>query len=95
MKTPGDAILEIQLAPQPDGLTQLQLLSRFMPRGLVGILYWYLLVPFHEMIFSGMLRAIARTVGQPIVSGPERFTRRISRSCGMEKRNMLARKNRP
>ena len=78
MKTPGDAILEIQLAPQPDGLTQLQLLSRFMPRGLVGILYWYLLVPFHEMIFSGMLRAIARTVGQPIVSGPERFTRRIS-----------------
>jgi len=78
MKTPGDAILEIQLTPQTSGLTQLQLLSRFMPRGLMGILYWYLLLPFHEMIFSGMLRAIARAVGQPIVSGPERFTRRIS-----------------
>jgi uncharacterized protein YbjT (DUF2867 family) len=78
MKTPGDAILEIQLTPRPDGFTQLQLLSRFMPRGLIGILYWYLLYPFHEMIFSGMLRAIAREVGQPIVSGPERFTRRIS-----------------
>jgi uncharacterized protein YbjT (DUF2867 family) len=78
MKTPGDAILEIRLTPRPDGLTQLQLLSRFMPRGLMGILYWYLLYPFHEMIFSGMLRAIAREVGQPIVSGPERFTRRIS-----------------
>jgi uncharacterized protein YbjT (DUF2867 family) len=78
MKTPGDAILEIRLTPRPDGLTQLQLLSRFMPKGLMGILYWYLLYPFHEMIFSGMLRAIAREVGQPIVSGPERFTRRIS-----------------
>jgi len=78
MKTPGEAILEIRLTPQPNGLTQIQLLSRFMPRGLMGILYWYLLYPFHEMIFSGMLRAIARAVGQPIISGPERFTRRIS-----------------
>jgi uncharacterized protein YbjT (DUF2867 family) len=78
MKTPGEAILEIRLTPQSYGITQLQLLSRFMPRGLMGILYWYLLYPFHEMIFSGMLRAIARAVGQPIVSGPERFTRRIS-----------------
>ena len=78
MRTPGDAILDIQITPQPNGLTQLQLLSRFMPKGLMGILYWYLLYPFHEMIFSGMLRSIAREVGQPIVSGPERFTRRIS-----------------
>lgn len=78
MKTPGEAILEIRLSPQPGGFTQIQLLSRFMPRGLAGILYWYLLYPFHEMIFSGMLRAIARAVGRPIVSGPERFTRRIS-----------------
>ncbi|MCX5880969.1 MAG: SDR family oxidoreductase [Deltaproteobacteria bacterium] len=78
MKTPGDAILEILLTPQPNGLTLLQLLSRFMPKGLMGILYWYLLYPFHEMIFSGMLRAIAKAVDQPIVSGPERFTLRIS-----------------
>jgi hypothetical protein len=78
MKTPGEAILEIRLAPQPGGITQLQLLSRFMPKGLAGILYWYLLLPFHEMIFGGMLRSIARAVGRPIVSGPERFTRRIS-----------------
>jgi len=77
MKTPGDAILEIRLTPQPDGVTQIQLLSRFMPKGLMGILYWYLLLPFHEMIFSGMLLAIAGKVGRPIVSGPQRFTRRI------------------
>jgi uncharacterized protein YbjT (DUF2867 family) len=78
MKTPGEAILEISLTPQPDGITQLQLLSRFLPRGLMGILYWYLLYPFHEIIFAGMLQAIAKDVGRPIVSGPIRFTRRIS-----------------
>lgn len=78
MKTPGEAILEIQVTPGANGITELRLLSRFMPRGLAGILYWYLLYPFHEMIFGGMLRAIAEKVGRPIVSGPERFTRRIS-----------------
>ncbi len=78
MKTPGEAILEITLTPQPDGVTQLKLLSRFLPKGLMGILYWYLLYPFHEVIFRGMLQAIAKDVGRPIVTGPERFTRRIS-----------------
>ena len=77
MKTPGDAILEIRLIPQANGLTQLQLLSRFMPRGLMGILYWYLLLPFHEMIFSGMLRSVARAVGRPVVSGPGRSARSL------------------
>jgi hypothetical protein len=41
-------------------------------------LYWYVLYPFHEIIFSGMLEAIARAVGRPIISGPDRFTRRIA-----------------
>jgi uncharacterized protein YbjT (DUF2867 family) len=78
MKTPGEAILEVTLTQQSTGVTQLQLLSRFLPRGLMGILYWYVLYPFHEIIFSGMLEAIARAVGRPIISGPDRFTRRIA-----------------
>jgi len=78
MKTPGEAILEISVTPLSDGVTQLQLLSRFLPRGLMGILYWYVLYPFHEIIFGGMLQAIAGDVGRPVVAGPERFTRRIS-----------------
>ena len=30
----------------------------FDPRGLTGLLYWYLLYPFHKAIFSGMAEAI-------------------------------------
>ena len=32
----------------------------FEPVGLPGLVYWYMLVPVHALIFGGMLRAIAR-----------------------------------
>jgi len=32
----------------------------FEPRGLFGLLYWYGLLPFHKLIFAGMVAAIAR-----------------------------------
>jgi len=28
----------------------------FRPRGLAGRLYWWVLIPFHSIIFPGMLR---------------------------------------
>ncbi|MGA1032320.1 MAG: DUF2867 domain-containing protein [Ilumatobacteraceae bacterium] len=28
----------------------------FRPRGLAGRLYWWVLIPFHAIIFPGMLR---------------------------------------
>jgi hypothetical protein len=31
-----------------------------VPRGLLGLAYWFLLYPIHSLIFSGMIRAIAR-----------------------------------
>jgi hypothetical protein len=31
----------------------------FEPAGLSGLLYWYVLLPVHAVIFGGMLRAIA------------------------------------
>ena len=34
-------------------------LAQFEPRGLSGLLYWYLLCPVHEVMFRGMLRRIA------------------------------------
>jgi uncharacterized protein YbjT (DUF2867 family) len=83
MKTPGEALLDIQVAPVRSGKTELRLLSRFLPRGLAGILYWYALYPFHEWVFHGMLVAIARIVGRPITRGPERFTPRITVACNL------------
>jgi hypothetical protein len=32
----------------------------FAPKGLSGFLYWYLLYPLHGLIFSGLIRNLAR-----------------------------------
>jgi hypothetical protein len=81
MKTPGEALLEFQITPVGTGQVQLQMLSRFLPKGLFGILYWYGLYPFHQWIFFGMLKAIAKSIDKPILHGPERFTPKLHNTC--------------
>ncbi len=81
MKIPGEALFDIRITPVDDNETELLFLSRFMPRGLGGFVYWYSLYPFHQMVFDGMLRSIARTIDGPITLGPERFTPKIPDSC--------------
>jgi hypothetical protein len=73
MKFPGEASLEFKLHPMEHGRTELQQVSRYVPKGLSGLLYWYLLYPFHQWVFRGMLKGIAKAVGKPIVQGPDRF----------------------
>jgi uncharacterized protein YbjT (DUF2867 family) len=83
MKVPGEALLEFKIYPVGDQYTNLQMLSRFLPKGLWGMLYWYSFYPFHERIFFGMLKKIAETIEKPIVYGPERFTPRLHGSCAL------------
>jgi uncharacterized protein YbjT (DUF2867 family) len=83
MKMPGEALLDFQITPVGAEQVELQMLSRFLPRGLAGILYWYGLYPFHQWIFFGMLKSIAKSIGKPIVSGPERFTPKLHTSCAL------------
>jgi uncharacterized protein YbjT (DUF2867 family) len=71
MKTPGDALLEFVISPEGPGRVELKMVSRFLPRGLAGILYWYALLPTHRWLFEGMLRAVAGKTGLPAVQGPE------------------------
>ena len=66
-----------------NGETELQQLSRFLPRGIAGILYWYILYPFHELIFGGMLSSIADKIGKPVVKVPQRFTPRLRNACAI------------
>ena len=88
MKTPGEALLEFQITPLANAEVEFQMLSRFLPKGLFGILYWYGLYPFHQWIFYGMLKAIAKSIKKPMVSDPERFTPRLHTSCALpSKRN--------
>jgi len=72
MKLPGEALLNFELVPVEKG-TQLRLGTRFRPIGLYGILYWYILLPFHNLLWGGLLNTLSRKVGKKIISGPEQY----------------------
>jgi hypothetical protein len=71
MKLPGEAVLEILLTECVDGTTEIRQCARFRPRGLLGLLYWYSVLPLHNLVFAGMLRGMARATGAAIVAGPD------------------------
>ena len=59
MKLPGKAWLQFEIRPAADGSAQLLQSAAFAPKGLTGLLYWYVLYPVHAWIFAGMIRRIA------------------------------------
>ncbi|MEW6264882.1 MAG: SDR family oxidoreductase [Thermodesulfobacteriota bacterium] len=73
MKAPGEAVLDFRLVPLDKNNTELQMMGRFMPKGLWGLIYWYTLLLFHSWIFKGTLQGLAAKVGQPVSGGPEKF----------------------
>jgi uncharacterized protein YbjT (DUF2867 family) len=60
MRLPGRAWLEFEVRPEGDG-SIIRQTALFDPVGLGGLAYWYGLYPIHRWIFSGMLKAIAKT----------------------------------
>jgi len=64
MKLPGLAWLQFEARPLARGGTQLIQTAFFEPHGLAGLLYWYLLHPLHQLIFSGMAQAVGRLAEQ-------------------------------
>jgi hypothetical protein len=81
MKAPGDALLEFLITPQGSERVSLKMVSRFLPRGLFGILYWYVLLPIHQWLFQGMLRAVAQKTGLPVRGGPDKDTMETAFEC--------------
>jgi uncharacterized protein YbjT (DUF2867 family) len=59
MKLPGRAWLQFEVDGAGDTATIRQT-AIFDPVGLPGLLYWYGIYPLHSLVFSGMLRGIAR-----------------------------------
>jgi uncharacterized protein YbjT (DUF2867 family) len=59
MKVPGPAWLQYEAQPRAGGGTLLVQTAFFEPHGLAGLTYWYTFYPIHQLIFSGMARAIA------------------------------------
>jgi uncharacterized protein YbjT (DUF2867 family) len=60
MRLPGQAWLEWHIVPA-DGGADLVQVARFRPRGLMGRLYWFVMAPFHSVIFPRMACRIAAT----------------------------------
>jgi len=58
MKLPGRAWLEFEVIGNGSSSTIKQT-AIFEPAGIFGKIYWYSLYPLHQLIFSGMLQAIA------------------------------------
>lgn len=58
MKMPGEGWLEFKVV-QEDGKDYLLQQATFRPRGLLGRLYWYAMLPFHLYIFHKMAQAMA------------------------------------
>jgi uncharacterized protein YbjT (DUF2867 family) len=80
MKLPGEALLEFTIETLPGDASRCRLVqtARFLPRGLLGLLYWYAMLPVHGMVFGRMLRGIRRVAETPAperpsgLSGPAR-----------------------
>jgi uncharacterized protein YbjT (DUF2867 family) len=73
MKLPGVAVLEFDIDSTGGNGCLLKQNAKFQPKGLLGILYWYSVLPFHHFVFRGMLEGI-KTQAEKFATGQERPT---------------------
>jgi hypothetical protein len=71
MIVPGEAWLQFEAQPLPEGNTRLVQTIFMAPKGLVGFLYWYGLYPFHGLIFRHLIEAITKRAEARATHGPE------------------------
>jgi len=62
MKLPGEALLEFTIEPLAGETSRCRLVqtARFLPRGLLGLAYWYAVMPLHGIVFGRMLQGVRR-----------------------------------
>ncbi|UCG15186.1 MAG: SDR family oxidoreductase [Phycisphaerales bacterium] len=67
MRLPGEALLsfEISSAEHGSGTSELIQTARFKPKGLMGLAYWFAVMPLHGLVFGGMLRGIRQAAERP------------------------------
>ncbi|MBP7542181.1 MAG: DUF2867 domain-containing protein, partial [Ignavibacteriaceae bacterium] len=59
MKLPGEAWLEFKVVER-SGKWHLRQTATFRPKGLLGRLYWYSVLPFHFFVFDGMAKNLIK-----------------------------------
>ena len=62
MKLRGEALLGFTIEPLPGEASRCRLVqtARFLPRGLLGLAYWYAVMPLHGLFFGRMLQGLRR-----------------------------------
>ena len=72
MKLPGIAMLRFRVEPEgPEGKrSRLSVTAMFKPRGLLGIAYWYAVLPLHTLVFRGMLRGLKQAAERAFATSP-------------------------
>ena len=61
MRIPGRGWLHYDVEPDPEtGGAIVHQTALFDSKGLFGRLYWYILVPFHGLVFNGVLKGVER-----------------------------------
>lgn len=60
MRLPGEAVLEFAIEPLCGRKDRVRLIqtARFLPRGVLGLAYWYAMLPLHNVVFGRLLRGI-------------------------------------
>jgi len=59
MLLPGRGWLQFKVERLDNGQSRLTQTAFFAPKGLFGLLYWYLIYPVHGLIFSSLIRKIS------------------------------------
>lgn len=88
MKSPGEASLELTLDPSSGGGSEFSLLARFQPRGLAGLIYWYGMFLPHLVLFTGLVKGLAKAAGTRVLKGPYRFTPAVPVKCALPSRKV-------
>ena len=60
MKVPGAALLEFKVNTIDAQTSEFITTARFHPSGTIGLLYWYILLPIHSILFKGMAKGILK-----------------------------------
>jgi hypothetical protein len=55
MKLPGEAWLEFKISGQT-----LHQTATFRPKGVMGRVYWFMVLPFHSIIFQGLINKLSK-----------------------------------
>lgn len=67
MKLPGEAWLQFRIVPRGEKSLLIQT-AVFEPLGLLGLFYWYALLPLHSIVFEGLCNAISQRAEQTSLS---------------------------